>query len=394
MKNFKIFATLTVILYALIFSCPSKAVGSTTDLVNRVQPATVKVLVYDKTGTPIKQGSGFLFKTPGRLITNYHVLGKAEMAKVRTLDGREFNIRTIVAEDEGDDLVEAAVDITTGTLPYLVPAVKVPVPGDAVTVIGSPLGVEKVVSQGSVTAIQEVQKYGKSILHTAHSFPGSSGSPLVNDQGEVVGIETAAVPGRPDINLAIPLERFTGLKPNFRQLQIAAAPVPKVKQGIVETGSLPKDARTPEPDDPAAQVNLGLKYELGQGVAPNCFEALSLYRKAATRGYLQAEYHIGRMYYDGKCTGKNLNEAASWLKKAADSGFPEAQRLYGTLCFNGEGVPRDRVGACMWMTLAAFKGNQEANKILRYMSAELTQDELKTARERARTWKPIARPGF
>lgn len=388
MKYLRVLAAVSLLLCVLLYSLPRAADGGPDDLVNRVQPATVKILVYDKTGKPVAQGSGFMFKSSGRLITNYHVLGKAGMARVRTLDGREFNIKSIVAEDPGDDLVEAVVDITSGSIPYLLPASAAPARGDPVTVIGSPLGVEKVVSQGTVTAIEEVPKYGKCILHSAHSFPGSSGSPLVNARGEVIGIETAVVPGRPDINLAVPFERFTGLKPNFRELQVAAtAP----RQGSTETGISPKSALPATPDDPSAQVNLGLKYEQGQGVSRNCFEALSLYRKAAARGLMQAEYHVGRMYYDGKCSGKNLTEAAGWLKKAADKGFPDAQRLYGTCCFNGEGVPRDRVNACMWITLAALQGNQEANKLLRYMSAELTQDELKTARERARVWKP-ARP--
>jgi S1-C subfamily serine protease len=388
MKGPGIRAAVSVLLCVLLSSWPGMVNAKTDELVNRVQPSTVKVLVFDKTGKPVGQGSGFIFKSPGRLITNYHVLGKAGMAKVRTLDGREFYVKSIVAEDAVDDLVEAVVDITSGSIPYLSPASAAPVLNDPVMVIGSPLGVEKVVSQGTVIGIQEVPKYGKCILHSAHSFPGSSGSPLVNAQGEVIGIETAVVPGRPDMNLAIPFERFAGLRANFRELQVASGSATAVGKGNAEVRSNPINTNAVDSDDPAALVNLGLRYEQGQGVARNCFEALNLYRRAAARGFMQAEYHVGRMYIDGKCAGKNPTEAAGWLKKAAEKGFPDAQRLYGTLCFNGEGTPRDRVNACMWITLAALQGNQEATKLLRYMSAELTQEELRTARERARIWKP------
>jgi hypothetical protein len=389
MKDWKIRAAVFVLVCtSLFFSRPLRVDGSPEDLVNKVQPSTVKIVVYDKSGRPVMQGSGFIFKSPGRLITNYHVLGKAEMARVETLDGREFNIKSIVGEDPVDDLVEAVVDVAHGTIPYLSPAFALPVPGDLVMVIGSPLGVEKVVSEGIVTAFEVIPRHGKSILHSAHSFPGSSGSPLVNTHGEVIGIETAGAPGRPDLNLAIPLERFTGLKASFRELQVASTAPAAARQGVADTANIPKSAPAAEPEDPAAQVALGLRYELGQGVAQNCFEALSLYRRAALHGYVQGQFNLGRIYYDGKCAGKNLTEAANWLKKAADKGFADAQRLYGTLCFNGEGVSRDRINACMWITLAAFQGDQEANKLLRFMTAELTRDELNTARERARTWKP------
>ena len=132
------------------------ALGSTADLVKKVQPATVKISVYDNTGRVVSTGSGFLFKYHGHLITNYHVLGEALAAKVKTFDGAEFSIKAIVAADKDDDLVEAVADIPAGSASCLSPASAAPRPGDPVMVIGSPLGVEKVTSEGTVTSIQEV----------------------------------------------------------------------------------------------------------------------------------------------------------------------------------------------------------------------------------------------
>jgi hypothetical protein len=360
-------------------------------LVKRIQPATVIVYVFDRDGNPVAQGSGFFFKYYGHLITNYHVLGKAAMAKVRTPDGREFNIKSIQARDEPDDLVEALVDISIGSAPYLNPASAPPGVGDPVMVIGSPWGVDKVVSRGNVHATLEIPKFGKCIVHSAHSFPGSSGSPLVNARGEVLGIETAAVPGKPDLNLAVPLERFSGLSPDYRELQIAstartAAPADALTNR--KPDALQKDIQMAESGDPAAQARVAARYENGQDLSQNCFEALRFYRKAAEQGYLQAQYNVGRMYYSGACMGKNLSEAARWLQIAAERGYPEAQRVFGTMCFNGEGVSCNRVTACMWTILAASRGNAEANKFLRLMTSELTRDELSAAREMAVNWKP------
>ncbi len=380
-----------VLLFAILWSCPAKAdIGP--DLIKTVQPATVIIYVFNRAGNAVAQGSGFFFQYYGHLITNYHVLGKAAMARVRTADGREFNVKSVMAEDEPDDLIEALVDVSYGSVPYLIAADTAPKVGDPIMVIGSPLGVDKVVSQGNVHAVLEIAKLGRCIVHSAHSFPGSSGSPLVNAQGEVIGIETAAIAGKPDINFAIPVERFSGLSPNYRELQTAPSAKTTIGAETQWANARPeafqKDVQMAESGDPAAQVRLAVRYEQGRDLSQNCFEALGLYRKAADQGYLQAQYHLGRMYYSGECMGQNLGEAARWLKTAAERGFADAQQVFGTMCFNGEGVTRDRVTACMWMILAASGGNAEANNLLRFMTSELTRDELSMAREKARNWKP------
>jgi hypothetical protein len=379
-------------LLAILWVCPAKADTGPSDLVKKVQPATVLIYVFDRAGKPICQGSGFFFKEYGHLITNYHVLGRAAIARAKTPDGREFNIKSILAEDEPDDLIEALADISYGSAPFLIPAAALPVAGDPVTVIGSPMGVDKVVSQGNVKGIMEIPQLGRCIVHSAHSFPGSSGSPVVNAQGEVVGIETAGNVGKPDINFAVPLERFSGLSPNFRELQTPAKAETEVRvdsrRANAQSEELRRDTQMAESGDSAAQVRLAARYEKGQDVSKNCFEALSLYRKAAELGNLQAQYHVGRMYHDGQCMGQNLGEAVKWLKIAAERGFPGAQRDLGRMCLNGEGMARDPVAGCMWIILSASRGDAEATSLLRLISAELPKDELSMGRERAGKWTP------
>ncbi len=357
------------------------------ELVKRVQAATVMVYVCDPSGNVVRQGSGFLFRTEAHVITNYHVLGEAAMAKIRTADGREYGVKAILAESKNDDLIEALVDIPSGTVRHLMPAATLPKPGDPVMVIGSPLGVEKAVSQGNVSVIQELPRYGKAVVHSAHSFPGSSGSPLVNAAGDVIGIESAGVAGKPDINLAVPLERFSGMQSNFRQLRAAQTVTATAVPMDAEQDAFRNDMRLAESGDPAVQVRLGGRYELGRGTAPNCFGALNWYRKAASQGFTPAEFHVGRMYYDGKCTGNNFPEAAKWLRKAADKGYPEAQKMLGTMYFNGEGVARDKINACTWMMLASQR-NAEAGRMLQLFVAEMSPAEVKSAEDKARSWKP------
>lgn len=393
MKNRVTFVLLTSLFIVISCCCCAMADEASDELVRKVQPATVIVFVLDGAGNRVAQGSGFFFKYYGHLITNYHVLGKAVMAKVKTPDGREFEVKSLLAQDKSDDLVEALVDISYGSVPYLTPADSPPDLGELVTVIGSPWGVDKVVSQGYINSFLEIGNLGRCIVHGAHSFPGSSGSPVVNARGEVVGIETAAIVGKPNVNFAVPVERFSGLSPDFRELRTAQAAETSVESEAQPSSARPEalqnDTRMADSGDPAAQVRLAEKYQQGRDPSHSCFEAFDLYRRAADQGNLQAQFHLGIMYYGGECMGKNLSEAAKWLKKAAEGGSPDAQRVYGRMCFNGEGMERDRVAACMWMFLAASRGNGDANNLLRFMVSELSRQEVDTAREMARNWKPV-----
>ncbi|MDR3566438.1 MAG: S1C family serine protease [Syntrophobacteraceae bacterium] len=202
--------------------------GWTAQTVRRVQRATVTVYVFDVTGKPVGQGSGFFFREYGHLITNYHVLGRASAARVKTFDGSVFNVKSIIARDKRDDVLEALVDMPYGSAPYLVPSGPSPRPGDPLLVTGSPLGVARVVSTGRVIEIAPIPELGKCIVHDARAARGSSGGPVVNQAGEVIGMETAGLVGRPNIDFAIPVERFSGFTSCYRELQtIEATAYPK-----------------------------------------------------------------------------------------------------------------------------------------------------------------------
>ena len=204
----------------------------------------------------------------------------------------------------------------------------------------------------------------------------------------VVGIETAGVPGMPDINFAIHVERFSRLKETFRQLKTASVPKNGGSQVKGEDEALRREKEMAEAGDPGAQVKLGRRYEEGRGVGKMCSEALILYRKAAGAGFAEGQYHVGRLFFEGKCVSRDFAEAARWFQKAAAKGLADAQMAFGALCFNGQGVSRDRVLGCMWTLLAVAGGSEEARAASRLMRAELKPDELKAAQEKAAAWKP------
>ena len=180
-------------------------------IIKRIKPSVVIVFVYDDKGEFLKLGSGFFISQSGDIITNYHVLQGADSAEVKTSDGKTYPITYIVAEDEQSDIIRLSVDIPSKYVHSLSLSATVPEVGERIIVYGSPLGLEKTVSDGIVSAIREVPGYGKLIQITAPISPGSSGSPVLNMKGEVIGVATFQMIEGQNLNFAIPSERITSL---------------------------------------------------------------------------------------------------------------------------------------------------------------------------------------
>lgn len=195
-------------------SLPKQKEESTENLptlIKRIKPSVVIVFAYDDKGEFLKLGSGFFISQNGNIITNYHVLQGASSAEVKTSDGKTYPITYIVADDEQSDIIRLSVDIPSQYVHSLSLSVTVPEVGERIIVYGSPLGLEKTVSDGIISAIREVPSYGKLIQITAPISPGSSGSPVLNMNGEVIGIATFQIVEGQNLNFAIPSERIANL---------------------------------------------------------------------------------------------------------------------------------------------------------------------------------------
>lgn len=199
-------------LFVLISFSTSVGQESLPAIVKKTEPSTVVIRTYDKEGNVRGQGTGFFISSGGDVITNHHVLQGAEFAAVKTSEGKIYPVKKILSDDKEGDLVRVSVDTLGDVTRPLLLATSLPEVGERVVVIGSPLGLEKTVSDGIVSALREVPRFGKIIQITAPISPGSSGSPVVNMKGEVVGvISFFAAPGQ-NLNFAIPGERIAGLK--------------------------------------------------------------------------------------------------------------------------------------------------------------------------------------
>jgi serine protease Do len=165
-------------------------------------------------------GSGFIFDKDGYIITNNHVVEGADKIKVKLLDGREFNA-SIKGRDPMTDLALIKIDSPTHDLPFLSlgdsNAMQV---GDWVLAVGNPFGLSHTVTQGIISAKGRVIGAGPydDFLQTDASInPGNSGGPLVNLNGEVVGINSAIVATGQGIGFAIPSNMAKSIIPQLRE---------------------------------------------------------------------------------------------------------------------------------------------------------------------------------
>lgn len=189
---------------------PPKLLGqqSAAEIASHANPATVTILALSATGDTLGQGSGFVISPDGVVVTNWHVIESADRVVVRLASGELYD--RVQYLDALPDADVALIQIAGFSLDHLEGTSVVPNPGDPVVVIGSPLGLSNTVSDGIVSAVRMLG--GKQILQiTAPISPGSSGGPVLDQQGRVVGIATAYLPEGQGLNFAVPVRYALGL---------------------------------------------------------------------------------------------------------------------------------------------------------------------------------------
>lgn len=174
------------------------------------------------------EGTGIILDNAGHILTNNHVVNNAKTVRVRLLDGTQLDA-TVVGTAPQDDLavIQANIPADKLVIAQLGNSANVQI-GDTVIAIGNPFGLDHTVTAGIISAVNRdwTPTNGRTmngmIQTDAPINPGNSGGPLLNDQGQVIGINTAIespVEGSVGIGFAIPIDRAKELLP---QLQTGA----------------------------------------------------------------------------------------------------------------------------------------------------------------------------
>jgi len=181
-------------------------------LIQKIKPAVVTIVTFDEYGDTLSLGSGFFINTDGVIVSSRHVLSYADSGVVKTADGQIYVINNIIAEHVNADLIMFDIkEIHTPTA-YLKATKSLPHEGEHILVIGSPFGLELSISDGIVSAVREIPEYGSIIQITAPISSGSSGGPVINDNGTVIGVATFQYIDGQNLNFAIPGKMLYQLK--------------------------------------------------------------------------------------------------------------------------------------------------------------------------------------
>jgi serine protease Do len=164
-------------------------------------------------------GSGVVIDASGLVLTNAHVIEKADVIHVRTPDGDDMEAE-VVGRDPDDDLALVRAAGITARPATLGDSNRLAV-GDWVVAIGAPLGLHHTVTAGIISAkARGIDDSGLEFLQTDAAInPGSSGGPLFDLDGKVVGIATVIVSGAGGsigLNFAIPIDTVKAVLPQLR----------------------------------------------------------------------------------------------------------------------------------------------------------------------------------
>lgn len=183
------------------------------EIAQKFSPSVVYIEVSDSNGIPIASGSGFVVDSNGKIATNYQLIKGAYSAKVKTYDGKIYDVSKVFTYDSKQDLALIKID-ATGLQPAPMGDSDKIGTGDRIYTIGNPSGMDDTMSDGIISTKSKIVDGASYIQISALISSGTSGGVLVDEHAEVIGITTANVTNGQNLNLAIPINL---LKPMLTQ---------------------------------------------------------------------------------------------------------------------------------------------------------------------------------
>jgi len=175
-----------------------------TDLVARAERCVFVVYNQDQLGNTTGLGTGFFLSADGIAMSNYHVFENGSTWYIKTSDNRQYKVEEIIEHNKTLDYIVFRVGSRNSTFPFLNLVNTAPLKGTDIFVIGNPRGLEVTLTRGIVSAIREYRGYEEALVQIdAAISPGSSGSPVMNMEGKVIGMATMQLQDCENCNFAI-----------------------------------------------------------------------------------------------------------------------------------------------------------------------------------------------
>jgi serine protease Do len=295
---------------------------SPADIAARGLPSIVTIRTEQTLGT------GFVVRADGWIATNLHVIVGGPRVKVTLRDirgDRELDAVEVIAASPEHDL--ALVRVEAHGLPALAlgdsDAIR---PGDSIVAIGNPFGLEDTVSNGLVSARRHVDADVEILQISAPIAPGSSGGPIFNDRGEVIGVATAVLDKGQNLNFGMPVRYLAPMMKD--PSPVSFADFARLIAQIRETHA-PRTARKHPAYAPATLD--GCSVDAQKLIVRMVSEAIDTGAPLFNAGKAEGCYHV----YDGAasdlerklpagCRGP-ARALADAQKRAAAQGDPSAQ---------------------------------------------------------------------
>jgi len=191
--------------FALLSAPDTSSALSIPEIASKAKPAVLKITAYDSDWKPLRFGTGFFISDDGRLVTNLHVIEDAKAITAETVSGASYPCEGVLVQPQDLDLVVLKFKARGVEKLVFGDSSKV-TEGQRVIVIGNPEGLEGTISEGIVAAIRDKPRL---IQITAPISPGSSGSPVMDEEGSVLGVATLSSKEGQNLNFAIPGDEVT-----------------------------------------------------------------------------------------------------------------------------------------------------------------------------------------
>lgn len=212
----------------LIFVALSAWAKDIATIYQESKNSIVLIVSYDSNMAPLGMGSGFYFRS-GLIATNFHVVDGAKTFLVKNVGGgQEFRDASVKSYSERLDIAILSTATKGNALPIASSTSEI---GDQVVVIGNPRGLEGSVSAGIISGVREVGELSIYQL-TAPISPGSSGGPVFDMNGTVIGIATFTLQDSQNLNFAMPASLLATLETKSMAWDPPGAPkVSRIKRG-------------------------------------------------------------------------------------------------------------------------------------------------------------------
>lgn len=200
---------------------PTAASKSASEILDENRNSTAVIVAAGNTS--LKLGTGFFVNSTGLLLTNFHVVEGTDLVGVKIAGSNEVHMaRKATGFDVGNDLVLLEVE-NTRTKPVILGDSDHVNVGEPIVVVGNPEGLEETVSNGLLSGVRQLK--GRSLFQiSAPISEGSSGSPVFDDRGEVIGVVVSSLESGQNLNFAVPINYAKQLLSRTKEEEISTLP--------------------------------------------------------------------------------------------------------------------------------------------------------------------------